>query len=719
MSMDEAMVQIRVTLLLLCLGVSLSIAAHSQAKSSQFSSPELVIPLKMTGKGRGTKTSNWLTYRLKFGGQIHIIHTKVKKLLVSRHLSVFTYTDQHILQQDQPFVPDKCYYHGHVEGVPGSLVALSTCSGGLRGVLLINDLVYEIEPVRFSATFEHLMYKVNKDDAQFPPMRCGLTEEELARQLRFQESFNSTSMQSSYVGWWTHLRFIELLVYVDHFRYLYCNSNVSVVQQEVSDVVNVMDLFYQPLEVRICLTGIEIWSQRNPLPTDDINRLLEFFTIWKYFNSANQPSHDVSHVFIKKSYGVTLGVSYVGSVCQFPFNSGIDSFEDRSLALFALTVTHELGHNLGMKHDTEECKCELQFCIMYPARKNTFKFSNCSYAEYWDYTMNMGLCIHSPPRPENRLQYCGNLVVEKGEECDCGTAHQCVRDPCCLLNCTLKPGAACASGTCCKDCKFLPPGTLCRQQVSECDLPEWCSGKSRHCPEDVYMQDGIPCGANAHCYHARCRSHDEQCRGIFGQDARSAPRTCYAELNTQGDRFGHCDIIDTTYIKCEDPDVLCGRVQCENVEIIPLLVEHSTVHHLQLNGTTCWGTDYHVGMSIPDIGQVEDGTVCGPKKICVHKRCVRMAQQPQSCQPRTCHMKGVCNNKQNCHCDRGWAPPYCTTKGYGGSKNSGPPPKNQIVGLKSRGNWHSLSTLWLIPLSVLICFCFLVLCKRKRKKGQS
>ncbi|KAL2789755.1 disintegrin and metalloproteinase domain-containing protein 20 preproprotein, partial [Daubentonia madagascariensis] len=722
MAVGETLLHLRVALLLLWLEVSLSTSGHSQARPSQhFTSPEVVIPLKVISRGRVAKTPGWLSYSLWFGGRRHIVHMRVKKLLVSTHLPVFTYTEQHALLQDQPFIPDDCYYHGYVEGFPVSLVALSTCSGGFQGMLQINDLTYEIEPIRVSATFEHLVYEIDSEDIQFPPMRCGLTEEKIARQLELQLSYNFTLKQSSYLGWWTHQRFLELAVIVDHGRYLFSQSNVSIIQLQVFNIVNIVDSLYHPLDIDVILTGMEIWTAQNPFPTSgDLDDVVERFAFWKYFHFDMRVHYDTVHLFIKEFYGVKLGVAYVKGICQSPFNCGVDVFEDNSLVVFALTLAHELGHNLGMAHDTVWCVCGLQYCIMYAYRKASTRFSNCSYAQYFDNSFSGALCLQPPPYSGNvfRLKFCGNLVVEEGEECDCGTMHQCAKDPCCLLNCTLSPGAACAFGICCKDCKFMPSGTLCRQQVSECDLPEWCNGTSHQCPDDVYVQDGISCSIDAYCYKRTCNNHDMQCKEIFGQDARSASQSCYKEINTQGNRFGHCGIVGTIYARCLIPDIMCGRVQCENVKVMPNLIDHSTVHQFHFNDTTCWGTDYHLGMSKPDIGIVKDGTVCGPEKICIDRKCASMVRLSQDCKPKTCNMRGVCNNKHHCHCNHGWAPPYCKYKGFGGSEDSGPPPKDGAEELHVKGNLGYISLLWLLPLIALFLFCFLVLCKKRKKRKE-
>lgn len=81
------------------------------------------------------------------------------------------------------------------------------------------------------------------------------------------------------------------------------------------------------------------------------------------------------------------------------------------------------------------------------------------------------------------LKHCGNGVIE-GKQCDCGSTKQCEQDPCCLLNCTLRPGAACAFGLCYQTAIHAIRGAH-RPQINECDLPEWCNGTSHQCPEDM------------------------------------------------------------------------------------------------------------------------------------------------------------------------------------------------------------------------------------------
>ncbi|XP_054310435.1 disintegrin and metalloproteinase domain-containing protein 30 isoform X2 [Pongo pygmaeus] len=96
----------------------------------------------------------------------------------------------------------------------------------------------------------------------------------------------------------------------------------------------------------------------------------------------------------------------------------------------------------------------------------------------------------------------------------------------------------------------------------------------------------------------------------------------------------------------------------------------------QAENLMCWGTGYHLSMKpmgIPDLGMINDGTSCGEDRVCFNKNCVNSSVLKFDCLPEKCNTRGVCNNRKNCHCMYGWAPPFCEEVGYGGSIDSGPP----------------------------------------------
>ncbi|XP_061280950.1 disintegrin and metalloproteinase domain-containing protein 20-like [Bos javanicus] len=715
----EFLVCMKVTLLLVWLKVFLFLPGWPQLGHAQrLGPPEVVIPWRVTPTGRGMKLQGWFSYKLHFGGQRHVVHIKVKKNFLSKNFPVFTYADKGVLLQDQPFVQDDCYYRGYVEGDPESLVSLSNCFGGFQGMLQTNDVVYEIEPKRFSTAFEHLIYKLDNEEMNFSYFQCGLTDEKIAGQLKIQESINSTLMQSDYTGWWTHHYFVEVAVVVDHSRYLHHSSNASLVQKEVFLVLNGVSDLMKALGLEVFFKGMEIWTKQSLISVVDITHTLMNFCRWKQKGFHNRVPHDVAHFFVKKNFGNEFGLAYDAQACAVRYSCSVETFHDEGTFFYSYVVAHDVGHNLGMHHDTETCQCGAPKCIMFEAVEATTKFSNCSYADYWNVGRRRS-CLYNTPNPHTLVTEirCGNSVVDEGEECDCGSLKTCNTDPCCQLNCTVTAGINCAFGLCCDNCMFRKPGTLCRKEKNECDLPEWCNGTSNQCPDDVYVQDGASCTGGGYCYGKRCNERDEHCRQIFGKEAKDADMSCYTAVNTRGDRFGNCGITETSYIRCSMADSLCGRIQCENVKEIPLMSDHTTLHSTNFDNNTCWGTDYHLGIRIADIGAVKDGTKCGPENICIRRRCVSYSTVPRNCSPQLCSLRGVCNNRQHCHCNYGWGPPVCQEKGRGGSVDSGPAPERQTEERMDRKN---LLTYFLIPfLFLLLCLLlWLWLFTRPKKKDE-
>ncbi|XP_074854627.1 disintegrin and metalloproteinase domain-containing protein 20-like [Carettochelys insculpta] len=627
-----------------------------------------------------------VSYVLEVEGRGRIVHLRQKQHLVPEHLALFTYRPGGVLQGERPFVRRDCFYHGYVQGSPASLAALSTCSGGLRGLLRVARASYEIQPVPDSATFQHVLYRVEEGALG---LRCALTEQELQRQAALVPGLGDLFAKQAPKGaWWTHTRYLEVAFVVAYERFVRWGHNETTVLQQALDIVNIGDSLYDPLGIHLFVVGVEIWTQTNRINiTGDINTLLDQFNTWRAKELVSRLPSDVWHLMAYQSFGITLGLAFVGTVCSPDWASAVLSIMDEGASYYSILFAHELGHNLGMSHDGRYCKCKRSNCIMAAYHTITDLFSNCSYNEYFNRARGAD-CLLTPPVPEKvyTLKYCGNKVVENEEQCDCGSKLNCKQDPCCQPNCTLRAGAACAFGECCEKCQILPARKLCRKSNNKCDLPEYCSGTSQWCPKDVYVQDGAPCGQDAYCYRGNCSSHNQQCKMIFGKQATVAPLVCFRKLNMQGDRFGNCGFSsDAKYKKCRVKDTLCGRVQCENMKRIPSLENHTTIVQTPVDNNWCWGTDYHPGMDIADIGAVRDGTSCGPKKICINTSCVSVSLLNYDCNITKCHKRGICNSQKNCHCNYGWAPPFCQHKGYGGSIDSGPPPPVKALGGGSIG----------------------------------
>uniref|UniRef100_A0A3Q4GLY1 EGF-like domain-containing protein n=1 Tax=Neolamprologus brichardi TaxID=32507 RepID=A0A3Q4GLY1_NEOBR len=74
---------------------------------------------------------------------------------------------------------------------------------------------------------------------------------------------------------------------------------------------------------------------------------------------------------------------------------------------------------------------------------------------------------------------------------------------------------------------------------------------------------------------------------------------------------------------------------------------------------------------------LREGVMCvkvsSSAQVCVNFECRGADVLSYDCDVHTkCHGHGVCNSNRNCHCDYGWAPPFCELSGYGGSVDSGP-----------------------------------------------
>ncbi|CAH6927612.1 disintegrin and metalloproteinase domain-containing protein 30 [Phodopus roborovskii] len=638
-----------------------------------FDSYEITVPKILNFRKEERDGDSSLTYLLEIQGKKRVIHLWPKKFLLPRHLPVFSFTQEGSLIEDFPYIPNKCNYMGSVEGAQESEVTLSTCMGGLRGVLNIDSSYYQIEPLRSSSSFEHIVYLLSKDE--FSNQTCGVVDEETDGQTIQQEE---TARRGSFHKSYKHQKYLELLMVFDVTRFLYLRRNYSRTVGEAILLTSIIDTYFHEVRLKVVLKAIEIWTMGDQIYTlyPTLSEVLGQFVLYKRRSLHFRLPSDWAHLYIGRRFKDAMAWSW-GRVCEEYHAGSTCTIQYVNMLGPATWTAHELGHSVGMKHDEEYCQCRgRKSCVMGTGRTG---FSNCSYDQYvLHISYKISYCLAKIPENIFMIPRCGNKIVEDKEECDCGSKEECQKDPCCEPDCKWKEGVNCSTGLCCHKCNFLPSGYVCRQEENECDLAEYCDGLSGFCPKDSYKQDGTPCRSRGLCFSKGCRSKNTQCQRIFGPTAKEAPPQCYDAVNKIGDQYGNCGISRSRYLKCDRDNAICGRLQCINVKDIPKLPDHTIIiaTYLKTDNLICWGTGYHESMiatEVADMGRINDGTFCNPNKVCINTTCVDSDILKFDCLPAKCKGRGVCNDKKNCHCVYGWEPPFCEEVGFGGSIDSGPP----------------------------------------------
>ncbi|XP_056346064.1 disintegrin and metalloproteinase domain-containing protein 33 isoform X3 [Oenanthe melanoleuca] len=603
------------------------------------------------------------------------------------------YTETHYSERGQPVTvtpnrTEHCHYHGHVRGHGGSWVVISTCSG-IRGLIVLSsNTSYYLRPLGTPEPGLHLIHRA--EHLPMPGGTCGHGQHLGSTVAGIAQLFQPQHPRAKRDAWRT-MKYMELFIVADHTLYRNQNLNLGHTKQRIVEIANYVDKFYRLLNIKVALIGLEVWTERDQCTvSSDANATLWAFLQWKKSLRARK-KHDNAQLLTGKTFGgTTIGMAPLEGMCSADNSGGVSVDHAEQPIGAAATMAHEIGHNFGMVHDTKGCCVEATpeqgGCVMAAATGHPFPrvFSSCSKRQLENYFQKGGgMCLFNLPDTKDLVvaRKCGNGFREEGEDCDCGEVEECT-NPCCNAhNCTLKEGAQCAHGDCCHSCKLKAAGTLCREAAGSCDLPEFCTGSSPYCPANVYLLDGSECAhGRAYCSTGMCMTHQQQCVQLWGPGAWPAPDACFQDVNMAGNTYGNCGKDSQgRYVKCDKRDAMCGKIQCQSSAKKPQgtnTVSIDTTIRFKGREVKCRGTFVYSAKDdqedLSDPGLVLTGTKCGDGMVCKDRRCQNVSLlELEACVSR-CHGHGVCNSNKNCHCDPGWAPPFCEEPGLGGSVDSGP-----------------------------------------------
>ncbi|XP_070834513.1 disintegrin and metalloproteinase domain-containing protein 8a [Chaetodon trifascialis] len=620
-----------------------------------------------------------LQYSVMIAGQNYTLYLEKNKDLVGKSFSVTHYSDQGTQVTTTPDLGVHCYYHGHIVGVKESSASVGLCSG-IKGVVQLQDQVYLIEPLASSEAGQqddrqgseahsaeglHAVYNYRHLRRKRSSCSHGNTTTFYDHGARPSGLFQLGSLRSraqtkDHTG---KPRTVELVVVVDHTEYKKFGSKKTI-EARVLEIANHVDKLYRPVGVRVMLVGLDIWSYTDQIevstnPELTLGRFLE----WRQRSLLPRTKHDNAQFITGVDFdGSTVGLANTNAMCTSNSGAVNEDHNTNSIGV-ASTIAHEMGHNLGLSHDNENCVCgsltTKRGCIMSESVGFVYPelFSSCSQQQLSRFLEEVNpACLLNTPSTDRIYggAVCGNAFLEPGEECDCGTAEEC-RNPCCnATTCKLNAGAQCAEGECCHNCQLKPTGIVCRPKTGDCDLAEYCTGLSASCPTDAYTQNGLPCNrGKGYCYNGQCPSRQEHCRRLWGPDAEVGADACFAQ-------HGNCRRTLFNQ-RCSSRDQSCGTLFCSGGWEFPVTSRKS--FYKVRNGDICNEATMNPEDNYPaDLGMVPTGTKCGTNMVCFNQRCQELKNikvyGTNSCSAK-CNNHGVCNHENKCHCDPGWAPPFC------------------------------------------------------------
>jgi len=588
-------------------------------------------------------------------------------------------------------MPAPCFYIGDVVGDPSGSAGVSTCGGGVTGLVLAHGRAMELQPsssAKIHAKGEHswaspgsMRHSVRRiHDPEFRDYQADVA--------RFVQGVGTKHKVPPHGRRLTgaSTKHVEVFVFNDHRRFqdFGGTSGLADLAQHSVDVLNAVSIFYRtpptngaifPYTVQIVLVGQQTFVEADPWESTVVmsgsetepSSLLDHFNQWgttQLEAGLNGVTDYDNRVLLsgRDFQGSTVGLAGVSTMCWKARSGNINMCGTGSSAIAscASVVAHEMGHNFGMHHDSSGNDCPSSGLIMEAVGDSdpSEQFSSCSVTyitSFFDNTYaSNGQCLENLPTRVEGDPICGNGFVEDGEDCDCGGADCSGTDPCCDgSTCKFADAAyecSASAGPCCESCMFVASSAskVCRDAQNACDLPEYCPGGTADCPMDVFVYPGKACtvsGYDGMCSGGRCQS---------------MAKTCAVDITRDFD--GTWDLTE----ECAKFNDDCQQVVCHDASQASAYKcgQAFATHGKQMtvpDGTPCWfpGAQYGTRTGMCAAGECKlphmlaEVPLCGNGGIDFGEECdCGDADTDTCCECATCTLKAgmECSSQEPC-CD--------------------------------------------------------------------
>ncbi|KAH9498812.1 hypothetical protein Btru_005213 [Bulinus truncatus] len=502
-------------------------------------------------------------------------------------------------------------YSGHLYGNPSVFVNAHKEEDLWSLQILEENDTYAVEPIRnllkpSENLYNHTMFAYRASDLIDEGAKCGVKNLPVpngGHYYKYTENISSSvfsqkrnhSRKPRYNKDYANTCLINVVGDYDLFKKR-CNKNFVTCSSLMVSFVNFADNIYKSSDfldgservvgsIRVQIARLELYQSYT---LNDVNSIHPHFNAvdktWDsdtklaafgFTMSYMKPLYCHSHLFTQYPMAErVLGLSYISAACHdtFPgrmkYSCGFSSGEDSNtgeITSLQMNLVFVHGHNLGSEHDPETSECSHpdeeggDFIMWIRAvsgkQANHKKFSPCSLRHIGT-SLNTFSCLVDFSKHN---KFCGNGIVDEGEQCDAGARNYVAEEPCCNEKCQLNPGAICSDTNtqCCVNCKMAPNTTVCSDHGTvDCKYRSHCTGQSYVCPEGKPVEDWTPCRDGGLCYKGECKGFCEMKSIIddvalspcFCRDAQHACKWCCYNVSNP-EKPGKCEPYNNMTVK--------------------------------------------------------------------------------------------------------------------------------------------------------------------------